>query len=111
MLLCCSDCTWGERRHGDKDIDRGRVDIDEGMLLADPRSHLALAVLLSELRVTIAIAIAIVGSCSATAVVFLLHLEGGRHGDKDVDRGCVPVVDVDNGLLRSETKKQTRVRL
>ena len=35
----------------------------------------------------------------------------GRHGDKDVDRGRVDIVDVDNGLLRSETNKQTSVRL
>ena len=39
----------------------------------------------------------------ATAVVFQLHLEGRRHGDKDVDRGRVDDVDVDNGLLKSET--------
>ena len=47
----------------------------------------------------------------AAAVVSLLHLEGGRDGDKDVDRGCVDIVGVDHGLLRSETNKQTRVRL
>ena len=36
----------------------------------------------------------------AAAVVFLLHLVGGRHGDKDVDRGRrLVIVDVDNGLL------------
>ena len=35
----------------------------------------------------------------AAAVVFLLHLEGGRHDDKDVDRGRVDIVDADKGLL------------
>ena len=39
----------------------------------------------------------------AAAVVFQLYLEGGHHGDKDVDRGRVGIVDVDNGLLRRET--------
>ena len=34
-----------------------------------------------------------------------------RHGDKDVDREPVGIVDVDNGPLRSETNKQTCVRL
>ena len=34
----------------------------------------------------------------AAAVVFQLYLYGGRHGDKDVDRGRVGVVDVDKGL-------------
>ena len=48
---------------------------------------------------------------AAAVVVFRLHLEGGRHGDKDVDRGRVDVVDVNNGLLRSKTNKQTHVRL
>ena len=42
----------------------------------------------------------------ATAVVFLLYLEGGCHGDRDVDRGRVDLIDVDNGLLRSETNKR-----
>ena len=44
----------------------------------------------------------------AAAVVLLLHLEGGHHSDKDVDRGRVD--DVDRGLLRSETNKQTNTR-
>ena len=35
----------------------------------------------------------------AASLVFLLHLEGRRHGDKDVDREHVDVVDVDKGLL------------
>ena len=43
------------------------------------------------------IAIAIVGSCSGCT------WREGRHGDKDVDRGRVDIVDVDKGLLRSET--------
>ena len=43
------------------------------------------------------------------AVVFLLHLEGVSHGDKDVDRGRVVIVDVDNGLLRSETNKHDKL--
>ena len=33
-----------------------------------------------------------------------------RHGDKDVHRGRDDIVDVDNGLLRSETNKQTNTR-
>ena len=43
----------------------------------------------------------------AAAVVFLLHLEGGHHGDKDIDGGYIDIlVDVDNGLLlRSKTNK------
>ena len=36
--------------------------------------------------------------------MFRLHSEGGRHGDKDVDRGCVNIVDVDNGLLGGTNK-------
>ena len=35
----------------------------------------------------------------AAAVVFLLHLEGGRHGGHDLDRGRVDVVDDAKGLL------------
>ena len=46
----------------------------------------------------------------AAAVVFLLHLEGGRHGDKHIDRECIDIlVDVDNGLLRSETNKDNEL--
>ena len=37
------------------------------------------------------------------ALMFRLHLEGGRHGDKDVDRERAGIVVVDKGLLRSET--------
>ena len=37
---------------------------------------------------------------------FLLHLKGGRYGDKDIDRGCVDIVVVDKEvLLRSETNR------
>ena len=46
---------------------------------------------------------------AAAAVVFLLHLERGRHGDKDVDRELADIVHVDNGLLRRKTNKQTNV--
>ena len=46
---------------------------------------------------------------AAAAVVFRLQLEGRRHGDKDVDRERVGIVDVDKGLLRSETNKQTKM--
>ena len=35
----------------------------------------------------------------AAAVVFRLHLEGGRHGDKDVDGEGIDVVDDARGLL------------
>ena len=41
----------------------------------------------------------------AAALVFQLHLEGGRHGNKDVDRGRVDAVVDDEGLL-SKTDKQ-----
>ena len=34
----------------------------------------------------------------AADVVFQLHFEGERRGDKDVDREHVDVVDVDKGL-------------
>ena len=79
------------------------VDDDaKGLLLVPVRccvvcmSRLPLPLLLSD-RVPVVV---------AAAVVFLLHLEGGRHGDKDVDRGRIDIlVDVDNGLLRSETNK------
>ena len=49
----------------------------------------------------------------AADVVFLLHLERGRHGDKDIDRERVNiVVVVDRRLLRSETNIRTKcVRL
>ena len=47
----------------------------------------------------------------AADVVFMLHLEGGRHGDKDIDGGRVNIVVVDKVLLKSETNKQTRGRL
>ena len=50
-------------------------------------------------------------SVVVVAVVFRLHLEGGRHGDKDVDGERVDVVVDDRALLRSETNKHTRVRL
>ena len=45
----------------------------------------------------------------AAAVVFRLHLEGKSHGDKDIDRELVDVVDADYGLLRSETNKHELV--
>ena len=35
----------------------------------------------------------------AAAVVFLLHLEGGRHGGHGLDRGRVDIVDDVKGLL------------
>ena len=35
----------------------------------------------------------------AAAAAFLLHLGGGRHGDKDIDRGRVDIVDNARGLL------------
>ena len=35
----------------------------------------------------------------AATVVFWLRLEGGCHGDKNVDRGCVDIVVDDKGLL------------
>ena len=54
----------------------------------------------------VTIAIAIVGSRFGAAVLFQLHLEGRAcHGDKDIDRGRVGVVDAAKGLL-SETNKQ-----
>ena len=42
---------------------------------------------------------------AAVAVVFRMYLEGGRHGDKDVDRGRVVIVDVDKGLQESKHDK------
>ena len=39
-------------------------------------------------------------------MVFLLHLEGGRHGDKGVDRENVDAVDVDKGLLGITNKQK-----
>ena len=45
----------------------------------------------------------------AAAVVFRLRLEGGRHGDNDLDRGCVDIVDVDKGLSRSEKNKHNEL--
>ena len=36
--------------------------------------------------------------------MFRLHLEGGRHGDKNVDKGHVEIVDADNGLLGGTNK-------
>ena len=44
----------------------------------------------------------------AAALVFRLHLEGGRHGDKDVDRGRVDAVVDDEGLL-SKTDKHNEL--
>ena len=41
-------------------------------------------------------------------VVVVAAVGEGRHGDKDVDRGRVDIVDADKGLLRSETNKQTK---
>ena len=45
------------------------------------------------------------------ALVFQLHLEGGRHGDKDADRGRVVIVDVDNGMLGITNKHNEADRL
>ena len=59
-------------------------------------------------RVMIAIAIVRLHSvCTCSGCTW----REGRHGDKDVDGESVDNVDVDNGLLRSETNKQKRVRL
>ena len=44
-------------------------------------------------------------------MVFLLHLEGERHGDKDVDGERVDVVDVDKGLLGIANKHNELYRL
>ena len=44
----------------------------------------------------------------AVAMVFQLRLEGGRHGDKDVNGGRVDIIDAAKGLL-SKPNKQTRV--
>ena len=38
----------------------------------------------------------------AASMVFRLRLEGGRHGDKDVDRGRVGIIDVDNRLWKQD---------
>ena len=35
----------------------------------------------------------------AAAVVYILHLEGGRHGGHDLDRRHVDIVDDAKGLL------------
>ena len=49
---------------------------------------------------------------AAAAVMLQLHLEGGRHGENDVDRERVNIVVDERALLRSETNKHTRrVRL
>ena len=91
-------------RHGDKDVDRERVDVDEGVLLADLRSHAGphsdAVVCMSRLRLPLSDRVSV--SCSGCA------WREEHHGDKDVDRGCVDIVDADNGLfLRSETKNTT----
>ena len=42
------------------------------------------------------------------AVVFRMYLEGGCHGDKDVDRGLVDIVDIDWTV--EEQNKETNTR-
>ena len=42
LMLWCYSCTWREGRHGDKDDDRGRVDIvdvDKGLLRNETKKN------------------------------------------------------------------------
>ena len=99
LLLWCSCCTWREGHIGNV-LDRGRVDVvvdDKGLLLVRVLRDCHVVVCVPRLPLPL------LDRVLVAAVVFQLHLEGGRHGDKDVDGGHVGVVDVDNGLLRSET--------
>ena len=81
LLLWCYGCTWRERRHGDKDVDRGRVDIvvgDKGLLPVRVLRDCHVVVCVSQLplplswslldRVPVVVLVA--------AVVFRLHLKG-----------------------------------
>ena len=83
------------RRHGGHELDRGRVNVVDdakGLLPVCGRcvfvcvSRLPLPILSDRVPVVV-------------AVVFLLHLEGRRHGGHDLDRGRVDVVDDAKGLL------------
>ena len=82
----CSDCTWREGRHGDKDVDKGRVkvfDYAKGLLLICNSRLLCCC-----LRVMIAIAI--VGLRSGCA---------WREGcvGNDLDSGRVHIIVDDKG--------------
>ena len=82
-------------RHGIADaLDRGRVgvvDDAEGLLPVPVRCCVVCS---SQLSLPLSDCVPVV----VVAVVFQLYLEGGRHGDKGVDRGRVVIVDVDKGL-------------
>ena len=88
------------------------VHVDEGVLLADPRSHFAIAVLLSKLCVIIAIAIVIVGSRSNCSCCYGLPVAFGR---KDVIVTKMLIKDVSTLLLliklllRSEANKDNEL--
>ena len=101
IIGSCSGCTWREVCHGGHDLNRGHVglvDAAKGLLLVTVCdccvvvcvSQLSLPPLSDRISVVIMVMIA--------TVVFLLHLEGGRHGDKHVGRGCVDIVDAAKGL-------------
>ena len=67
MLLWCSGCTWRKGRHGDKDVDRGRIKIVD-----DAKGLLPIHIPLMYCCLCFTIAIAIVGSrsgCSCCCVV------------------------------------------
>ena len=102
LLLGCSGCTWREECVGNA-LDRGRVNIVD-----DARGPLPVRVsLLCCLGVMISIAIAIVGSrlgCSCCCYSGCAWREGRVCNYLDSRR--VDIVDVDNGLLRSETNKR-----
>ena len=104
MLFACHDCHCHSHcRITFLFICLHDHDNDEGMLLADPRLHFAIAiasprcaVLLSACLVPVAVA----------AVVFLLRLERRACWQYTLDSGRVKIVVDDKGLL-SETNKHT----
>ena len=84
MLLWCSSCTWRKGRVGNA-LDRGHVvvvDDDKG-LLPVPVQDCCTIVCVSRLPLPSPLSDRVP---VAAAVVFQLHLEGGRHRNKDADR-------------------------
>ena len=68
--------------------------------------HSSLSVYILQLSLSDCVSVVV-----AAVVVFRLHLEGRRHGDKDVDRERIDVVVDDKGLVGETNKHKHKHKL